>query len=54
MAVAKSADTCIVVLGNDETTATENVDRKSLNLPGAQQQLLEEVHKVNANRNNFV
>ena len=49
VAIAKGADVAIVVLGNDETTATENVDRKSLNLPGAQQQLLEEIYKVNSN-----
>lgn len=46
---AKKSEVAIVVVGNDETTATENNDRETLALPGAQQQLVEAVTKANKN-----
>ena len=46
---AKKSEVALIFVGNDESTATENRDRKSLTLPGAQQQLIEAVLKVNKN-----
>lgn len=46
---AKKSEVALLFVGNDESTATENRDRKSLALPGAQQQLIEAVLKVNKN-----
>ncbi|MBI9058510.1 MAG: glycoside hydrolase family 3 C-terminal domain-containing protein [Labilibaculum sp.] len=46
---AKEAELAIVVMGNDEGTSTENVDRQSLALPGIQQRLIEEIYRVNKN-----
>ncbi len=45
--VAKKADVVVAFVGNDNTTATENLDRSSLALPGRQQQLLEQLCKAN-------
>lgn len=47
--VAKKADRVILVVGNDETTSTENTDRKSIKLPGNQHKLIKAVRKVNKN-----
>ncbi len=44
---AKSADVVIAFVGNDDSTSTEGNDRESLTLPGRQQQLLDELCKVN-------
>jgi hypothetical protein len=49
VAVAKASDVAILFLGNDQTTEAENFDRYSLGLPGAQQDLLEAVAKVQPN-----
>ncbi|KXX66850.1 glycoside hydrolase family 3 C-terminal domain-containing protein [Flammeovirga sp. SJP92] len=49
VAVAKSSDQVILVVGNDESTSTENVDRKSLKLPGKQHELIKAVKEVNDN-----
>lgn len=46
---AKKSEVALIFVGNDEKTATENRDRKSLSLPGAQQKLIEAVLKVNKN-----
>lgn len=47
VAMAKEADYVILALGTDLNTSDESHDRKSLNLPGAQQQLLETVSAAN-------
>ncbi len=44
VAAAKSADVAIVVIGTARTTMGENLDRASLDLTGAQQQLVEAIH----------
>ncbi|GAF02500.1 glycoside hydrolase family 3 C-terminal domain-containing protein [Saccharicrinis fermentans] len=49
IALAKKSDYVILVVGNDESTATENVDRKNLKLPGKQHQLIKAVQAVNKN-----
>ncbi|MBS1606276.1 MAG: glycoside hydrolase family 3 C-terminal domain-containing protein, partial [Bacteroidetes bacterium] len=41
--LAKRSDVAVVVLGDDERTVMENVDRDDINLPGVQEQLLEQV-----------
>eukprot|EP00054_Salpingoeca_dolichothecata_P016214 m.94675 g.94675 ORF g.94675 m.94675 type:complete len:813 (+) comp21873_c0_seq1:123-2561(+) len=38
--VAKAADVAILFVGNDQTTEAENFDRKSLTLPGVQEELV--------------
>ncbi|MGY6649440.1 glycoside hydrolase family 3 C-terminal domain-containing protein [Wenyingzhuangia sp. IMCC45574] len=49
VALAKKSEYVILVVGNDEDTATENVDRKNLKLPGNQHELIKAVRKVNKN-----
>ena len=49
VALAKKSNTVVLVVGNDETTATETLDRLSLNLPGKQHQLIKAVQAVNKN-----
>ncbi|MBD0400657.1 glycoside hydrolase family 3 C-terminal domain-containing protein [Flammeovirga sp. EKP202] len=49
VAVAKTSDKVILIVGNDEATSTENVDRKSLKLPGKQHELIQAVKEVNDN-----
>lgn len=49
VALAKKSDQVILVVGNDESTSTENVDRKSLKLPGNQHKLIKAVQEVNPN-----
>ncbi len=49
VAVAKTSDYVVLVVGNDESTSTENVDRMSLKLPGKQHELIKAVQKVNKN-----
>ncbi|MDO6802967.1 glycoside hydrolase family 3 C-terminal domain-containing protein [Wenyingzhuangia sp. 1_MG-2023] len=49
VALAKKSEYVIVVVGNDETTSTENIDRMSLKLPGNQHELIKAVRKVNKN-----
>ncbi len=44
---ASSADVVIAFVGNDDSTSTEGNDRETLALPGRQQQLLDEICKVN-------
>ena len=39
----------VAFVGNDNTTSTENMDRKTLALPGKQMQLLEQLCKANKN-----
>ena len=46
---AAKADVVVMCLGTDLSTSDEGRDRKSLNLPGDQQKLLEAVHSVNPN-----
>ncbi|AWG22705.1 hypothetical protein FFWV33_14810 [Flavobacterium faecale] len=46
---AKKSEVAIIFVGNDEKTSTENTDRFTLALPGAQQRLIEAVLKVNKN-----
>jgi len=41
--VAKQADICILVLGDDDKTVMENVDRDDIALPGAQDQLMKAI-----------
>ena len=41
--LVKRSDVAVVVLGDDEKTVMENVDRDDITLPGVQQQLLEQV-----------
>ena len=41
--LAKRSDVTILVLGDDEKTVMENVDRDDITLPGIQQELLEKV-----------
>ncbi|MFR9651141.1 MAG: glycoside hydrolase family 3 C-terminal domain-containing protein, partial [Rikenellaceae bacterium] len=48
IAAARKSDVVIAFVGNDESTATENRDRQTLALPGRQQQLLDELCKVNS------
>lgn len=45
--VAKNAEYVVLVVGNDESTSTENTDRKSLKLPGNQHKLIKAVQAVN-------
>lgn len=47
--MAKESDYVVLVVGNDESTSTENTDRNSLKLPGNQHKLIKEVQKVNKN-----
>ncbi|ANQ49550.1 family 3 glycosyl hydrolase [Flammeovirga sp. MY04] len=47
--MAKKSEKVILVVGNDETTSTENVDRASLKLPGNQHKLIQAVQAVNKN-----
>ncbi|MHB0756523.1 glycoside hydrolase family 3 C-terminal domain-containing protein [Polaribacter sp. M15] len=49
VALAKKSDQVILVVGNDETTSTENTDRKSIKLPGNQHKLIKAVKAVNNN-----
>ena len=49
VALAKKSETVILVMGNDESTATETLDRTSLALPGKQHQLIKAVQAVNKN-----
>ena len=46
---AQKADVAIVVCGIDLSIADEGADRSSLNLPGAQEQLIEAVYNANPN-----
>lgn len=46
-AAARQADAVIMVLGTDQTVATEGHDMQSLALPGGQEQLIEAVYAVN-------
>ena len=46
---AAKADVVVLCLGTDLETSDESRDRSSLNLPGGQQQLLQEVYSVNKN-----
>ena len=46
---AKSADVVIMVLGEEGFQSGEGRSRTELGLPGLQQELLEEIHKVNKN-----
>lgn len=47
--MAKKADVVVLCLGTDLTVSDEGNDRKSLNLPGSQEQLLEAVYAANKN-----
>ncbi|BAX80821.1 glycoside hydrolase family 3 C-terminal domain-containing protein [Labilibaculum antarcticum] len=47
--LAKKSEQVILVVGNEETTSTENVDRNSLKLPGNQHKLIKAVQAVNKN-----
>ena len=49
LALAKSSDVVIMVLGEHGMQSGEGRSRANLNLPGVQQQLLEAVYKVNKN-----
>lgn len=49
VALAKKSSQVILVVGNDESTSTENVDRPSLRLPGNQHKLIKAVQEVNTN-----
>lgn len=49
VALAKTSDYVVIVVGNDESTATETKDRMSLSLPGKQHQLIKAVQAVNKN-----
>ena len=49
VAMAADADYVILTLGTDLNVSDESHDRKNLNLPGAQQLLLEAVYKANPN-----
>lgn len=49
VALAKQTDYVILVMGNDESTATETRDRNSLSLPGKQHELIKAVRAVNKN-----
>ncbi len=49
VALAKNSEYVILVVGNDESTATETRDRMSLKLPGKQHQLIKAVQAVNKN-----
>lgn len=49
VALAKQSNTVILLVGNDETTATETLDRLSLSLPGTQHKLIKAVQAVNKN-----
>lgn len=49
VALAKESDYVVLVVGNDETTATENRDRTTLALPGNQHELIRQVQAVNKN-----
>lgn len=49
ISAAKKSDIVIAFVGNDNQTSTENTDRSTLHLPGRQEQLLDEICKVNKN-----
>ncbi|GAB1856701.1 glycoside hydrolase family 3 C-terminal domain-containing protein [Flavobacteriaceae bacterium MHTCC 0001] len=49
VALAKTSDYVVMVVGNDESTATETKDRTSLSLPGRQHELIKAVQAVNKN-----
>ncbi|SDK96430.1 beta-glucosidase [Pedobacter sp. ok626] len=43
VAIAKEADVCILVLGDDDKTVMENVDRDDISLPGDQDKLMQAI-----------
>ncbi|MNK04175.1 Periplasmic beta-glucosidase precursor [compost metagenome] len=43
VATAKEADVCILVLGDDDKTVMENVDRDDISLPGDQDKLMQAI-----------
>lgn len=43
VAIANQADVCILVLGDDDKTVMENVDRDDINLPGDQNKLMQAI-----------
>lgn len=43
VALAKQADVCILVLGDDDKTVMENVDRDDITLPGDQDKLMQAI-----------
>ncbi|ACU06295.1 glycoside hydrolase family 3 N-terminal domain-containing protein [Pedobacter heparinus] len=43
VAIAKEADVCILVLGDDDKTVMENVDRDDITLPGDQDKLMQAI-----------
>lgn len=43
VAIAKQADVCILVLGDDDKTVMENVDRDDIRLPGDQDKLMQAI-----------
>ncbi len=47
LVAARQADAVVMVMGTDQTVATEGLDMQSLNLPGSQEQLIEAVYAVN-------
>ncbi|WP_298369355.1 glycoside hydrolase family 3 C-terminal domain-containing protein [uncultured Lutibacter sp.] len=49
VALAKKMEHVVLVVGNDETTSTENVDRASIKLPGNQHKLIKAIEAVNKN-----
>ncbi|MER6990748.1 glycoside hydrolase family 3 C-terminal domain-containing protein [Saccharopolyspora hirsuta] len=49
LAVAREADVAVVVVGTNDEVETEGRDRTSLDLPGAQDELVREVAAVNPN-----
>ncbi|MGW1681139.1 glycoside hydrolase family 3 protein [Saccharopolyspora sp. NPDC002376] len=49
LAVARGADVAVVVVGTNDEVETEGRDRSSLDLPGAQDELVREVLAVNPN-----
>ena len=49
IAIAKKSDVVVIVLGEHGYQSGEGRSRTKLDLPGLQQELLEEIHKVNKN-----
>ncbi|WP_316813420.1 glycoside hydrolase family 3 C-terminal domain-containing protein [Pedobacter heparinus] len=43
VAIAKQADVCVLVLGDDDKTVMENVDRDDITLPGHQDKLMQAI-----------
>lgn len=49
VALARNSEYVVLIVGNDESTSTENTDRSTMKLPGNQHKLIQAVQAVNSN-----